>query len=67
MNVIRSSRHKLMVSLDDTPVRLIKGDKIFEPMYMNNYGKVYYYYGDDIIFMNDEALHREYKIEIINN
>lgn len=65
--ISRSKRHRNIVCIDDIPVKLtrITDNQVYEPMYLNAYGRVYYFTEDEcIVFMKDESLEK-YKIDVI--
>ena len=64
-SVARSSRHRNIVSIDDVKVKLIHKTtkQEFYPVYINLFGKIYYFTEDDgIIFIREDKINT-YKIK----
>jgi len=65
MGSIRSERYKQAVNVYDISVQLIRieDNEVLKPLYLNCYGKVYFFTeDDDVMFIKDTELEK-YKIE----
>lgn len=62
-NVTRSGRYRMMVTIDDKEVKLIH--KItkseFYPIYINPFGKMYYFDDNEIVFIKEEK-YKDYEV-----